>query len=73
MKEMGLRIYSYIAIKYYSNWKLFDFEIQRIRQVIVDNDYPLYIVDSIVKAHWMNMLKEIWQKVKLIMLSCTST
>ena len=35
--------------KYLSDRKLFHYEIQRVGQVLVDNDYPLYIVDSIIK------------------------
>ena len=44
------------AIKYSSSWKAFDSEIKRIRQTLVNNDYPLYIVDSIIKTQLDNKI-----------------
>ena len=39
----------HIILKFSSDWKLFHFEIQRTRQVLVDTNNTLYIVDSIIE------------------------
>ena len=38
----------FMAIKYLSSWISFTSEINRIKQVLVNNGFPLLIVDSIV-------------------------
>ena len=35
------------ATKYCSTWELFDAELRRIKQILVNNDYPLRIIDDI--------------------------
>ena len=37
------------AIKYSLNWLTFNSEIDRIKQVLVNNNFPLYLIDTIVQ------------------------
>ena len=37
------------AIKYSSNWLTFNSEFDRIKQVLVNNNFPLYLIDTLVQ------------------------
>ena len=55
------------ALKYSSDWKLFHCEIQRFRQVLVDNHVPSYTVEATIKkTYWINLLNEILRRIKLM-------
>ena len=46
-KKSVVKTLKRITIKYFSTWELFDAEQKRIKQILMNNDYPLLILDDI--------------------------
>ena len=47
-KESVIRAYVHRAVKHCSNWAAIDCEIKRIKQVLVNNSYPISFVDTTI-------------------------
>ena len=48
-KKSIIKTLEFLAIKYSSTWHSVNSEIERIRQILVNNGFPLYIIDKIIQ------------------------